>query len=968
VIPLNLNTEDIIELTNFILKNDNLDINTLNQVKKILKNKENNEYQITEKETKLLIQLLIKLYPIFTSHNIQGSNLNCEKKLLEYIIDNKIPFNKQLLKEKSLHFFQDTKLLEKVLKEIICFDSKNEQSINNIITLYKDTLSTPPTIKNYNSIFQYLAEEKWQEHKEKFSSKYQNISIKISTELIFSDTFEQALNNLEFFEDLKTTLDKKYLPLHEAMLDYYHFFHESNTLSEEKIESSQNIISELSSLYITKSKENYKKEMIFQYHQWLKQFFILRIENPYITNQLLYQQKLEKFINLYKSQDKNIYQFLYNIEEKYKTILTQDEIWKIFNHFILQNTSNIKHIFPALPYFLDYEKYENAKKLINRLNNNYIAYNSPELNHYKEIISYHNEKKEYIYTGRIFNKEEIQEYNNYRKKVQIFEIIKKEIHQKIDSIEVTEIKHNNCILDKLDKKLPFTDEYYKFNINYILKNFTLDDLIKTLKDEQYIYFYSKPFSSKESFNHIYNLLIKNGLIWFILLNNKLKIENNFNHKTIIDIISNIDNITNLQNRFNANLNNLNELMLLHKISKYTDNSTLAILGLDLIKTLCKNNTSYTNEKIINASKELICQMTKKNKSTIPYITGNTPHYNYSIYDSQDENILLTGIQTNACFKINGACNDFLHYCALNQNGFVLKITNNYGKFIARASGIRNGNCIIFNQLRTIFDKENNHYKEKNNQVTLNIIKTFQQACEDIITNSKNNKEEKQKIDFVFITKSYIMNDYESELQKNTTKKITKNYVNIHSKNWIEFIKNTKYLIESNKNNPFNNDYHKYPLICIASSKKIDNITPKNLKLKDNKPIYERKRNKIEITNTLNLEIQQKINKIQAIHDYLTQTNFIPINIPTQSTIFTGDNWYIIYHNKTIIQSCVLEFDSKAKKEFEITQKIINNTIKNKNENQLNIEEINNQLDIIQKKNSNPKHPKTKILSKLNFFK
>ena len=87
-------------------------------------------------------------------------------------------------------------------------------------------------------------------------------------------------------------------------------------------------------------------------------------------------------------------------------------------------------------------------------------------------------------------------------------------------------------------------------------------------------------------------------------------------------------------------------------------------------------------------------MAKRNKSTVPYIKGSTPNYNYSLYDPLDVTLLSCGYDTDACFRVGGIDNDFLHYCALDKNGFVIKITDKSGKFVARAAGFRNGNCIF----------------------------------------------------------------------------------------------------------------------------------------------------------------------------------------------------------------------------------------------------------------------------------
>ena len=69
--------------------------------------------------------------------------------------------------------------------------------------------------------------------------------------------------------------------------------------------------------------------------------------------------------------------------------------------------------------------------------------------------------------------------------------------------------------------------------------------------------------------------------------------------------------------------------------------------------------------------------------------------------------------------------------------------------------------------------------------------------------------------------------------------------------------------------------------------------------------------------------QEKVNRIKAINSYLTKTDFVSVKISDNSNVFIGDNWYIIYCDGRIIDSCVLSFDDDAKKEFEIIKKMLN---------------------------------------------
>ena len=334
-------------------------------------------------------------------------------------------------------------------------------------------------------------------------------------------------------------------------------------------------------------------------------------------------------------------------------------------------------------------------------------------------------------------------------------------------------------------------------------------------------------------------------------------------------------------------------------------------------------------------------MAKRDKSTVPYIKGSTTNYVYSMYDSQDETLLLSGINTNACFRVAGNDNDFLHYCALDKNGFVIKITDTFGNFIARAAGFRNGNSVYINQLRTIYDMGGYGYEGSYTNELKEIIEIFRKACLDIVETSQNNESEKDKIDFVFVTHSYALDYVPTNVNIDVVNKIGNNPMDHDSQDWKDFVTNTQNLQE---NNTFTTDYGNYSLLCMASNKTIGRIKPKDIKPKDVQAVYTRPRNKIIVTENLDANIISKINKINGIYSYFNETEFESASIPKGTIIFMGDNWYIEYNDGTIIKSCVLDFDKKAVAEYEITKNEIQE-FNIKNNQQLNFEQVAKKLEI-----------------------
>ena len=154
-----------------------------------------------------------------------------------------------------------------------------------------------------------------------------------------------------------------------------------------------------------------------------------------------------------------------------------------------------------------------------------------------------------------------------------------------------------------------------------------------------------------------------------------------------------------------------------------------------------------------------------------------------------------------------------------------------------------------------------------------------------------------------------------------------------------------------------NNYDNYSLICMASSKIFNlfgKIKAKDIKPKDVDAVYTRPRSKIIATDNLDTNIINKINKINGINSYFNETDFISNPIPQKSTIFIGDNWYIILNNGIIIDSCVLDFDEKAIIEYKVTKKEIEERYLNNNHEASLSQEIDNNTSYTKVKSINKK--------------
>ncbi len=852
--------------------------------------------------------------------------------IFKYLLLNGYPYTDEYIKSRTINHLLDESVMNYFFR-LHCFKLKrvfgrsNKKYISRFTKIYNTALNSLPLVNSFDSVFQMVAEEEWKEYRNRNIDDFENIFGKICTQLRNNDDFDSAIKSLDFMNKLEEALEEKYDTLYLAMKEYFDLYHSSTPNKLEKMMPSQDVIAKMAALYVSKSKEDYKKKELKEYYKWLKPYFTLRLDQPFVYKKLIQSKKKERFKELYQNGDKEICDFLTNITNNYSEMLDNETLQRIVKYFVIYKRSKFESIITSPNKYEDYQRYEKAIKLIHRLNSGYIEYNGVELINYRDIIAYDDNKKEYIYTGIRFNENDLKAYNEYRRKEKIFEKIKRDIMFKIKTIEI-DSKVDVHLMDELTEELPFTDEYFKFNEQYAFSQFNFKDFLRICLDDDG--FEKESLLDDESFANIIKVVSDNALFWLLLFMDKeanCSIKKYVKKETIIEFIDNMKKITAFSHDFNFDLSNFQELALVNAMSKCADSESVAILGKEVIEKLYKSKrfTSYNAEEIISIAKELVCQMTKRSKSTVPYVNGQTDNYKYSIYDSQDETILLAGINTDACFRIDGYDNDFLHYCALDKNGFVIKITDLFGNFIGRGSGFRNGNCVFINQLRTIYDKCGNYYNGTYMNEREDIIEVFKKACEDIVTTSHKNPDEIDKIDFVFVTKSYSLKNTDSNVADNVTKKIGDIPMDNESADWQEFVDNTNNLNESEEDDYFSTDYGDYPLICMASFKR-GTLEPKDIKFKDVSAVYERRRNKIIVTNTIDDFIMNKINKIIGIQSYLSNGHYSSVEIPENATIFTGDNWYIVFDGQQITSSSLLDFDKKAKVEFEATRTTIHQCV------------------------------------------
>ena len=895
---------------------------------------------------------------------LEWASINAQNhpKVFKYLISNGYKFTEGDLYKKPLFTFTDHDTMKYTLDKIKLFDkndnyfiecfenepgNKNKninKYIDRSIKLYTKAIKTLPTINNFNSILQVCVEEKWNEHKNDNIDDYANIFGKICIELKNNADFYDAIYNLSFMNNMKEALDEKYNLLIQVMEQYHSIIHSNTKLKN--IDYSRDQIAKLSALYVAISKENFKKEKLNEYFEDIYQYFIPRKNHTIIIKKIVEHKHKRAFKELYNNNDNDICNFLENIVNQYSENIDISTLWSMINNFLINGFSKLDIFIKAPKGWNNYKRLKEANKLIIRLNNKYIKYTDLELVKYLDIIKYDYDNDIYYYAGPTFDEDSISRYNQYQKKLQIFDKIKQQIIFKAKKLEINDEITKDELWDIADD-LPFNDEYFEFD-NSNVENFKLKEFIDAcIAYDDYI----EPSSiiDDEAYSILTKYAIDNGLFWMLLLLNKHGCDSlkdiEIDKELILSSFDYMQDVVRLSKKFNYDITKYEDVLRLCELSDCADDISIAILGKEVITKLCKYReyTSEDAQEIVEMAKELIYEMIKRDKSTVPYVSGKTCNYKYCLYDSQDETILLSGINTDACFRIDGNDNDFLHYCALDKNGFVIKITDSYGNFIGRASGFRNGNGVYINQLRTIYDEGGCGYKSNYKNEKLEIIETFKKACVDIVETSQKNKDERDKIDFVVVTRSYVLQNMEINVDESVADKIGYDPMDTESEDWKDFVNNTNNLQEVNDlADTFSTDFGSYSLICMAHSKN------RNLKIRDIKPkdvdaVYNRPRNKIIVTKKPDKEVINKINKINAINFYNNINKFESVSIPISALTFIGDNWYIVYDKGNIIMSCLLDFDNKAKIEFDATKQIISQ-YSNVNCKEYDLNQINKEIE------------------------
>lgn len=812
-------------------------------------------------------------------------------------------------------------------------DDKNNHTFYEIVKEFiKKAFSTPLKVADIKKVFSMVSLKKWEEFKRENNDHYTNIFNRICDSLEKNNNFISALNELKFLMKVDDVLDERKYALFNAFIEYHQIYHGPNVDNKiELLQAKRDEISAYSALFISKSKEDFLSEKINEFSESYKQFFVIRIDNPIVKKKVVEVKQRAMLKGMFENHDPSLIAKLNSIKDKYLTYnyhsaIKKDIIPQILDLFeteiITKNISSIDDILSIEkpPRFDEYENYEKVSKLINRLNSHNIKFDGPEVDKYRCFISFDGEK--YVYKGNTFDENEIAQIMAYKDLKYVFGKIRSEIIQiakGIDSFDNLTQEDIKTVIGEC----PFSDEYYTFDFNvfnqYYIKLF--NEYLTCFENNKELVL------NDTSYKLFCNLMIDNGLFATSIITTLGKdsvfkeISSRIVDKEIIEILANMPSLLMLIAPEEFIIENIDKILDFKELIKHASIKQINLLGSEVLKKIYTNNgyTSASQSERISVACDLLSSMVSVSSRTVPFINGSFGNYRYSMYDSQDETLLTAGLDTNACFRCCGNDNDFLHYCALDKNGFVIKLTDNEGNFIGRASGFRNGNGVYINQLRTIYDKKSSAYESERQS----IIKTFELACNDIVEISQSNPNEEQKIDFVVVTKSYSLSDTPSNVSEATANEIGNNPMDSESDDWTSFI-NNRNLRESvmREHNYFNTDFGGYQIICMKSA--IGELTPDKIHKKDVPALYIRNRKGVNV-GEFSPENENIINRIRAIYSHLTGEEFKLSKYPKECRVITGDNWFIILDSKGILDGCCLPTDAFAKEEFtSVMEQIKNN--------------------------------------------
>lgn len=768
-----------------------------------------------------------------------------------------------------------------------------------------DIVESDLTSENTLNLFKQYALQSWESYKIAYRDYLVNVREKVLTLLDQYDNIIEFSDNLEIYYLFETLYGKTYID------NLFRKYFKAKRINETKLlNTSKEEIEKTCRLFNSKLRDYHINEEIENLNEVYRNMFSLKEDSKKVNKLLKEKKQRELFTKSYLNngypdlleQIFNSIKTTLNVEYK----LNDKEIKEIIES-LLKNEININ----------EPEKYKllvksiEVSKIVNRLNSGYINESDKDYINNKDYITYKiiNGKKIYSTIPFNFTIDELIECKKYISQLTVIKLSNNILMPIIKKIEVEISPY-----DLANLELEFNDENYEydneshFNITIATVNPLVEELSKTQDN-----------LSKEEFDQLLKFLKDYQILLITLLVKIVDDEEEEFGENWYDLKNFIKNYHKLKYIFDLNkldINHYNEIIKYTNILKEISLNDLSILGLDLVETIINDDSfnlegAKTKDKLSRAL-NLYIRMITKNNFTVPRINGIVGDINYSIMEQNDPHLLKCGYETDACFRPCGHDNDFLHYCCLNPNGFVIKLTDKNGNFLGRASGFRSGNGIFLNQLRTIYD-ESGDYNYSSRELTNKIVAALKECCDQIIIKTSNSKE---PIDFVIINRAYSLESLPEDVfgKAKTTNEFQ---ALLHKGNPIYLGPNYKEFLTLDgvqTKKKFTTDYGgDYTKLVISSRKPL--IDASDYIKYDANPCYHRNRSQVK-EEILTKDNYYEINKIKLIKNKLNNkkqdSNFELINKDyIGNQVIYGNNWYIIHDGNKILDFECIEQDEYA---------------------------------------------------------
>lgn len=805
--------------------------------------------------------------------------------------------------------------LETYTKSIDLFSNEPKFSI----LTYKKILRT-----KYNSLWEQIKISNSRLYVDLLRNICESLSNKSLNEVLYEYKFQiEEISRFKSIDELKTLLRE----------------YKENLSIKDKSLVSKKALRDFFNDFVIKSKEEYIKDKIALELEKIQKDFISIHEDKEKYEMI----KEEQFINLLFNSPYETNELKKRIYELFGVELENNELKVLIHNYFDKNYVGNYQLLGIDMYMegnvvSKLNRLEEIRKF-NRLRDNYfnrikITFDGrydiliKVLNDYKNINNYILSKNERVLINEI--------YWTYVKSNSKFEVVDGELilrsNNPINEVEVIALKELETISNKYKSlenyirkfcasfskefgeikevkstDLVFDDDNYVLNSgNYKINIKILFDLIKNINCEKVESY------SEEDLNKIILILFNNGLLSTIYtLNNDIDLSTLINYFDVFNI-KNVQDI------------DYEVLLKLMNVYSLADQFTLSILTPEVCEKIINNKQflqSNTLEDIklrLEKAVDLVVRGSLINTSAVPYnIDINYKNVRIKRFNNDDPELLISGIDTNTCFKLSGNDNDFVFYTVLSKNGFALKILDSENNLIGRVSAFRHSNVLFFNGVRIVENKR--QLTTETIELYRNIYDALVKYGEEVIEQTKDSD---LPIDFVVCNKAGILESPLFDMSdKIVAPYLVENPLDMYNDDWKNFIHtydetNKDYFQQVNKGEtvPFVTDYGSYPAILMTSRDGKFLERKWDIKYDDPESCYERPRKKVRIFNESNK--QEYINLINSVEakkclkecNYdisLAKKEFKLPKVKRLIRCFVGDDWYMMLNDDFSIQTAIV---------------------------------------------------------------